>query len=1137
MSARIARLLAAFTCVAALGVVAAAQDAPAQKADTASSEKTATRDLPLEPTRTISFETSEGSWISLDVAPDGQTIVFELLGDLYTLPMAGGAATRITSGMAFDSQPRFSPDGARIVFISDRSGDDNLWTVKADGSDAKALTKGKNQTYMSPEWTLDPNYIVATRSSGQAGMQLWLYHVDGGSGVQLTGNAESQRQLNPVGAAFGKDPRYIWFTERTAAGSVYNQMSFRWQLAVYDRQTGEVFRRSDELGSAMRPVLSPDGKWLVYATRHDAQTGLRLRDLETGDNQWLAYPVQRDDQESRATRDLMPGSAFTPDSSALITSFDGKIMRVEVPSGKITPIPFTAKVEKQLGPKLEFDYPVEDDGPVRAQQIRHPVLSPDGSKLAFTAFNRLHVMDYPNGTPRRLTDASVGEHQPNWSPDGRHILYVTWSDEDAGHVRRVPAAGGPVETLTTVPSFYSDPIYSPDGARIVVVRGPRVERMEDFSSSGTGGQGLDLMWMPAAGGALTRIAPHRGGAPHFGPEHDRLYVWEGRNGLVSFRFDGTDRREHVKVTGYRAPGAQQANQASAARISPDGRYALVEAERHLYVVSIPVIGGDAPTISVANPESASVPVRRLTRVGGEFGRWTAKGDRATWAIGRAFFDYDIPAARAAEEKDRLAKAAAGQKPDATEKPEPAAGEERAATGDKPEGEEAQKKPTPPVYDATETEITVTMPRPKPGGSVVLRGARIITMKDDEIIENGDVVITGNRIAAVGAQGAVTVPPGAQVIDVAGKTIMPGLVDVHAHIRAAFGVHRTQVWEYLANLAYGVTTTRDPQTASTDVVTYRDLVEAGMMLGPRIYHTGPGVFSRDNVQSLEEARDVLRRYSTYWDTKTIKQYMAGNRQQRQWIAMAAREQQLMPTLEGGLDLKLNLTQIIDGYAGLEHSLPIVPLYKDVVELVAQSGIVYTPTLLVLYGGPWAENFFYEEGDIHDDEKLRRFTPHARLDEAVLRRPWFHPQEYAHPMHAKVLADIVKAGGRVGLGGHGQRQGIGVHWELWAIASGGMAPHEALKVATIVGAGAIGLDKDLGSIEPGKLADLMVLDRNPIEDIRHTNTIRYVMMNGSLFEGETLDMVWPEKTPLPRQYWWDTDPTPRTGAPDRPWIRRE
>jgi len=323
--------------------------------------------------------------------------------------------------------------------------------------------------------------------------------------------------------------------------------------------------------------------------------------------------------------------------------------------------------------------------------------------------------------------------------------------------------------------------------------------------------------------------------------------------------------------------------------------------------------------------------------------------------------------------------------------------------------------------------------------------------------------------------------------------------------------------------------------ATDILTYRDLVETGRMIGPRVYGTGPGVFASDNVESLDEARDVLKRYSRYWDTKTIKQYMAGNRRQRQWIVMAAREQQLMPTLEGGLDLKLNLTQILDGYPGLEHTLPITPLYRDVVELVARSGIAYTPTLLVQYGGPWAENYFYENGaDLHADRKLRRFTPHVDLDEAVLRRPWFHPQEYSFPQAAKVLADIVRAGGRVGLGGHGQRQGLQCHWELWAMASGGLSNFDALRVATIFGAEAIGLGADLGSLEAGKLADLVVLDRNPLENLRHTTAIRYVMKNGELYDAATLDQIWPEKKPLPRPYWWDLEPKARPDAPPRPAL---
>ena len=1085
-----------------------AQDQRDDRKETADKKK----DLPLDGDRTLEFDTDEGSWISLDVAPDGRTLVFELLGDLYSLPMQGGTATRLTSGMMFDSQPRYSPDGSKIVFLSDRSGDENIWIANRDGSDPKPLTKGKSTRYWSPEWTPDGKYIVVSKSSGGAqGTQLWLYHLDGGSGVNLTGS-EDRKQLNPLGAAFGKDDRFVYFTERTAAGSVYNQMNFRWQLGVYDRQTGENFRMSDELGSAMRPVLSPDGRWLVYATRWDAQTGLRVRDLKSGDDSWLIYPVTRDDQESASTRDLMPGSSFTPDSKALITSFDGRIWRVDVPSGEATPIPFTARIEQKLGPKVRFEYPVAE-GPVRAQQIRYPRLSPDGKKLAFTALDRLWVIDYPNGTPRRVSAIDAGEHQPSWSPDGRYITYVSWSDAEGGHVYRAPADGGAPQRLTTVSSFYSDPVYSPDGQRIVVVRGPREERQEDFSPQGRGGQAMELVWLPAGGGETTLITPYRAqGRPHFAKDPTRIYAYEGRKGLVSFRFDGTDRRTHAVVTGFKNPTAEQANAATEVIMGPDGEHAIAEAEHHVYLITVPMKGGDAPAIALGNPDSAAVPVRKLTTVGGEFLSWADDGKSVTFALGRTIFKYDLAAAKAAEDK---------------------------AKADKPAAEPAEKKDEPPVrkkpaYEPVATEIVVEAARAKPSGSIVLRGARIITMKGAGVIENGDILVTDNRIADVGRRGAVRIPADARTIDVTGKTIMPGFVDVHAHIWPAWDIHKTQVWEYLANLAFGVTTTRDPQTATTDILAYRDLVETGQMIGPRVFGTGPGVFVQDNVQSLDEARDVLKRYSQYWDTKTIKQYMVGNRQQRQWIIMAAREQKLMPTLEGGLDFKLNLTQMLDGYPGLEHTLPIMPLYKDAIQLVAQSGVVYTPTLLVQYGGPWAENYFYESTDVHGDRKMRRFTPHEDLDSTVLRRPWFHQQEYSFPLAAKVLADIVAAGGKIGLGGHGQRQGIQDHWEMWAIASGGMPNIEVLKVATINGAEAIGMGKDLGSLEQGKLADLLVLDKNPLDNIRNTTSIKYVMKNGELYEADTLDQVWPQQKKLPRQYWWDLEPSPRKTAPTRPSI---
>jgi hypothetical protein len=237
-------------------------------------------------------------------------------------------------------------------------------------------------------------------------------------------------------------------------------------------------------------------------------------------------------------------------------------------------------------------------------------------------------------------------------------------------------------------------------------------------------------------------------------------------------------------------------------------------------------------------------------------------------------------------------------------------------------------------------------------------------------------------------------------------------------------------------------------------------------------------------------------------------------------MAAKEQHLMPTLEGGLDFKKNLTEAMDGYAGSEHTLPIAPLYKDVLTLYANSGTTWTPTLIVQYGGPWAENFWYETTDVVNDPKLNRFTPREVVERKTLRRPgWWAPSEWSFSLFAEQAAKMVAAGGRVGMGSHGQLQGLGAQWEIWNIASGGMPKYDVLRVATIFGAEAIGHEKDLGSVEAGKLADLQVLDKNPLDDIKNTNTIHYVMKNGRLYDGNTLNEIWPRQQIMANLWWWN------------------
>jgi Tol biopolymer transport system component/imidazolonepropionase-like amidohydrolase len=1072
-------------------------------------------DLPLVPTRPLKFTTDEGTWMSLDVSPDGKTIVFDLLGDLYTLPITGGQATRITSGSGFDGQPRFSPDGKTIVFVSDRSGSENLWLVNPDGQHLRALTRGPNNAFISPDFTPDGNYIVVSKSN-----DLWLYHKDGGNGLRLTGQTPppqggpggGQAPANFMGASVTPNGRYIYASARTGAAG-YNQMLGTTQVVMYDRQTGRLERRTLNLGTGFRPAVSPDGKWLAYGSRRMAITGLKLRELASGDEKWLANDIQRDDIESRGSRDLLPGYSWMPDSKSLVLAHHGHFWKVDAATGQQTQIPFTAEVDQMIGELSRFEYPV-NDSTLTVRQIRDARPSPNGKRLAFTALDRLWVMDLPAGTPKRATTSDESEASPVWSPDGKYIAFVSWT-EDGGDIWRVPAAGGKTEKLTKASAFYDEIAYAPNGTRIVAMRAPREQRAEINDEINPKLVITDLVWIPASGGDATLIAPlSNAQRPHFSTDTTRVWVSDDDEGLVSMRWDGTDRKAHLIVTGFQTPGGgpnARPRRAQELQVSPDGSRVLARVDNKIYVVPLPMTGGPTPTVSVEQPNGA-IPFRRLSRIGGDFLGWNADSRGVFYSMGRAFFQYDL--ARA----DSLAADSASKAPPRPARPDSAPNAAGSARGGKP------------VYEPTRTDITITAPKDRPVGTVVLRGARIITMKGDEVIPRGDIVVTNNRIVAVGAEGSVPMPNGARTIDVSGKTIMPGFVDVHAHMWPQWGVHSPQPYMYTVNLAYGVTTTRDPQTSTADVISYGDAVDVGQIVGPRIYTTGPGIFNWDNVSSADDAKEVMKRYSEFYLTETIKQYMAGDRRQRQWIVMAARDQHITPTLEGGLDFKKNLTEAMDGYAGIEHTLPIAPLYKDVVQLLSHAGTTWTPTLLVQYGGPWAENWWYEHYDIMSDPKLAHFTPFTELERRGLRRPqWFRDSEYSFKLFAEQAKKVVEAGGRVGLGGHGQMQGLGVHWEIWNIASGGMKPMDVLRVATINGAESIGLGKQVGSLEAGKLADLLVLDANPLDDIKNTNTIRYVMKNGRVYEGNTLNEIWPRQRALPKQWWMTHDAfTPETGA---------
>ena len=1113
----------------------APQDADEDHADSDGKDE----GLPLAASETLEFTVTEGTWMSLDVSPDGQTIVFELLGDLYTLPITGGDATRIVGGISFESQPVYSPDGGEIAYLSDRNGVENLWIADADGTNPRAVTEDKPtrdrpQLMVSPSWTADGDYLLVSRSRPpERTASVFLIHRDGGSGIRLgdappepTPGGGGPQPVNRLGAVASPDGRFVYFSERRGTFN-YNAQFPIWQVVRFDRKTGEETTITSAPGSAMRPLLSPDGNHLAYATRHRTNTALRVRDLESGEERWLVNGVTRDDQESRASRDTMPGYAFTPEGDALIAPVNGGIFRIEFDTGAMTEIPFRAEVRAEVAPRLYYPRRVDDGDAVTARIVRWPRISPDGSAAVFSAFSRLYRMELPGGAPVRLTDSDEDEFMPAWSPDGAAVAYVTWSG-DGGQVMTVPAAGGSGTARTQTPAFYAEPVWTPDGDRIVVRRAPVKEHLYSYLRAAFGRTDLygeeeeiggmrpaelsELLLVTASGAPADPvvIGPAEGGRfPHFAAEPDRVYL-TGREGLYSLRLDGADRRTHLKVTGRGA--GRNPPPASQIVLSPDGRRAFFELQNRHYLVETPAAGGKTLEIEVGGGETPA-PVREAAPEGGSHLSWSAAGDAVVWSLGNRIHRRPIASIIAA----------AADTDDAAHED----GDEDAERGEGEEREDGEHRSAP---DGEVFIALVTEPRARPEGTILLRNAaRVITMEGEEVIAGGDVLVEDNRIRAVGA--VLEAPEGARVFDVSGKTVLPGYVDAHAHMWAPRGVHQRQVFQHLANLAYGITTTRDPQTSTADVFAYRDLQEIGRITAPRIYATGPGIFSRSGVYDEEAADLFLKRYAESYDSMTVKQYVVGDRIVRQWVALASAKHRLTPTTEGALDLKLDLTQMADGYSGNEHSLPIIPIYDDVAQYVARTKTYYTPTILVAYGGPWSENYYFQNTDVAGDEKLARFIPAAILDNMVRRRgQWFLPEEYVHAGIAEGCTRVIRAGGRCALGSHGQLQGLGAHWEIWAMGSGGLSEHETLIAATLFGAEAIGLAEDLGSLAPGKLADLQVLDENPLEDLRNTNSVRFVMRNGELFDANTMAQIWPVERP-PYEPFWTQDTPPPPGASAR------
>jgi len=1077
---------AALTALVALGVGFAAAEPKSQslEADPAvAPEQLWDVDDPAFEASSVlaKIEVTEGTWLSVDVSPDGQQLVFDLLGDLYLLPIAGGEAKSLTSGLAWDIQPRFSPDGQEIAFVSDRAGGDNIWVLTLASGDLRQITDESFRLLNSPVWHPEGHYIAAkkhfTTSRSLGTGEIWLFPADSDEpspGIQLVERPNKNYQKELGEPAFTPLGDKIYYTQSATPGNtfIYHDDSHGslFEVKQRDLTTGETRVIVGGYGGAVRPVPSRDGKRLAYVSRVRAESRLFVMDLESQTPKMLVDDLDPDMQETWGVYGLYPNMAWTPDDSAIIFWSQGGLHKVDVTSGAKTPIPFRVTDQRRLFAPPAAQVAVAEDA-FTTKMVRFAKVWPNDDRWVFESLGRLY-QKYRGQDPKPLLQSMEEFHtfSPVVTGSGDRLYFLSWSDTALGAIWTVTSRGQRLKKLDLSPGHYAELAISSDD-RYLTYR----KLSGNALTHPDWGQEPGLYLLDLELGLETKLQD-QGYQPHFGPGQriyfsDRNWSARGRGSdsaaetqLKSVNFAGHDLRTHAKGSMIRS-----------FQMAPDGRHVAFLENYQLYVTPMP-----APGIALdLSADFDGLEVLKVSSNGATYPSWSKDGGQIYWTMGGRHYRQDIGAQR-----------------------------------------RAQLAP-----QSVDLSMTVISDQPK--GMLALTGGRIITMNgDQDVIDAGTVLIKDNRIVAVGSIEAVSIPQSARQVDVSGKTLMPGMIDAHAH--GPYGrddIIPQQNYSLLAHLALGVTTVHNPSSRASEVFAAAEYQQAGRILGPRIFSTGEVVYGAKSlgfakIDSLEDALAHVRRLKAQ-GAISIKNYNQPRRAQRQQVIEAARLEGLSVVAEGASLFHQDMNLIADGSTGIEHNIPTLKIYEDVRQFWGQSKVGYTPTLVVTYGGLTSEDYYYQQTDVWKHPLLSQFVPPDQLQARSVRRVMAPEADYRDDDAAAVALELTEQGVIVNTGAHGQREGLATHWELWSFVRGGFSPAEALKLATINPARYLGMANDLGSLEPGKLADLLILKANPLEDIHNTDEIADIVINGRLFDAGTLSERITGNRLAPAFWWQDRD----------------
>jgi len=1008
---------------------------------------------------TVNIDVSEGTWMNVDISPDGSTLVFDLLGDLYLLPIHGGEAKALTHSIAWEMQPKFSPDGSQIAFTSDQAGGDNIWIMNKDGTNQRQLTQETFRLLNSPVWSPDGEYIAAkkhftSRRSLGAG-EIWLYHVAGGTGLQLNKRPNDQKDLGEP--AFSADGSRVYFSRDSTQGAVfeYSKDSNKtiYEIFSIDRSTGNITTEVSGMGGSIRPTPSPDGQSLAFVRRIRNQSSLFIKDFTTGIEKVVYQHLDRDMQETWAIHGVYPSIAWTPDSKSMVFWAQGHLNQLDLKTLATNIIPFHVKTTKSIRKAVTAHV---DPAPEQfhTKMLRWVQVSPDGKQLVYQTLGHLYIKDLASGKVKRLTKQEKEfEFYPSYSHDGRWIVYTTWNDQKQGSVKKIRSHGGHSSVLTNLQGKYISPTFSQDDKKVVYekVTGGYITSPQYDRHPG-------VYWVDASAKNKPNFVTEDGSHPLFSKNDERIFLHryaDNKSQLVSVNILGTDERIHVNT-----PFTTEFS------LSPSQDKVAFHERYQWYVAPFT----DAAKAIELSPKADDLPILKISGDGGRYLSWNSNNSELYWSLGSTLFDLPLP------EVLQWSKYAKGT-------------EELAIT---------------------QSDIGFDRISEKPKGKVLLRGAQIITMQGDKVISKGDLLIEDNHISAIAELNGIKEDKNTQVIDVSGKTIMPGIVDVHWH--GSEGSHQLtpqQNWVNMASLAFGVTTIHDPSNDTAEVFSASELQKAGEIVAPRIFSTGTILYGAEasitaEINTLDDALHHLKRLKSQ-GAFSIKSYNQPRREQRQQVLEAARQTHMMVVPEGGSTLQHNLTMIVDGHTGIEHAIPAAVIYDDIKQLWSQSQTSYTPTLVVAYGGIWGENYWYQHTEVWKHPLLSRYVPKEVLYPRSIRREMAPEEDYNHFKTAKMVNELQQLGVKVHLGAHGQREGLGAHWEMWMMAQGGMSPLNIIRAATLDGAKYLGMDAQIGSIEVGKLADLAILDADPLQNIYSSDKVAMVMVNGRLYDSKTLNEI--------------------------------